>query len=69
MHAPRRLDLAEPVEVVPRIRPAEVDHLVRLEDLLVLRVHAVDVATDELVIVRDDLDVVRSQRPDLRRQA
>ena len=68
-HAERRFDLAHSIEQVPRIRSPEVDHLIRLEDLFPLRVHAVDVPTDERILVRDHLDVLRCKRPEFDRNA
>ena len=59
----RGLDLPDPVEEVPRVGSLEVDHLVGVEHLLPVRVHAVEVAPHELIFVRDDLDELRSQRP------
>ena len=57
-------NLAHPVVIISGIRSPEVDDFIRLEDLLALRVDAVDIPLDEVVFTRDHFDVLRSERPE-----
>ena len=66
---PRRLDLAEPVVEVFRVRPFEMQHLVRLKGDAAIRFAAVLVAGDECRLARDDLDPLRRHRPEFSRHA
>ena len=66
---PGGFHLAETVEQIIRIRPLEVQHLVRLERDLVLSLASVRVSGDELLRIGNDLDPLRRHRPEFGRHS